>query len=72
MSVEEVCCKPRTVHTLLRYFDTLVTAIHGRLTCLDNLMVVLGYVENQTIFSVRSKNVCMIARNISGDSISES
>ena len=49
------------MHTSLCYFNTLVTAKHGCLTYLDNLMLVLGYVEDQTIFSVRSKNVCMIA-----------
>ena len=65
MSIEDLACyKPKTMHTNRCYFDTLVAAKHAGLTCHDDLMLVLEYVEDQTTFSVRSKNACMIACNI--------
>ena len=64
MSTEKVCHKSRTIHTCPCYCDTLVAAKHTGLICLYDLMLVLECVENQTTFSVRSKNVCMITCNI--------
>ena len=65
MPIEDLACyKPKTMHTNRCYFDTLVAAKHAGLTCHDDLMLVLEYVEDQTTFSVRSKNACMIACNI--------
>ena len=63
MSIEEdlACYKPKTMHNNPCYFSALVAAKHEDLTCHDDLMLVLEYVEH---FSVRSKNACMIALNI--------
>lgn len=63
MSIEEdrAFYKPKTMHNNPCYFSALVAAKYEDLTCHDDLMLVLEYVEH---FSVRSKNACMIALNI--------
>ena len=61
---EDFCYKPKKICSCSCYFHALGKTKHAGITCHDEMMLIVEHWENKVFFfSVRHKDVCMIACN---------